>query len=119
MMCLKFFWLWLPALLAVLILTSATTTTEDDDAAADYLVEVNQTFSHYANLEMEARWDYITDISKEHEEAMVRSIVEAIFSSRSESFRGGFLFLSHYLSVPVPSRFPKFPYFNEFSHFTI
>ena len=79
MMCLKFFWLWLPALLAVLILTSATTTTEDDDAAADYLVEVNQTFSHYANLEMEARWDYITDISKEHEEAMVRSIVEAIF----------------------------------------
>ena len=40
--------------------------------ATQYLDFINKTFSHYGNLEMEARWKYITDITPEHEETMVR-----------------------------------------------
>ena len=55
----------LPLLATVLSITK-------DDTAEEYLIQVNQTFSHYGNLEMEARWNYVTDISEEHETAMVR-----------------------------------------------
>ena len=36
----------------------------------EYLEQLNQTFCHYGNLEMEARWQYVTDITSAHETAM-------------------------------------------------
>ena len=57
------------ALLALFILACHVCTAQDDLEA--FLDGVNHTFSHYGNLEMEARWNYITDISEQHETAMV------------------------------------------------
>lgn len=37
----------------------------------EYLDHVNQTFTLLGNKEMEARWNYITNITQENEEAMV------------------------------------------------
>ena len=39
--------------------------------AEKFLKNVNASFSELGNLEMVARWAYITDITKEHETAMV------------------------------------------------
>ena len=43
----------------------------DSEDLNEYLVNINATFCHFGNLEMEARWDYITDITTEHENEMV------------------------------------------------
>ena len=39
--------------------------------AKEFLKNVNASFTQLGNLEMVARWAYITDITKEHEAAMV------------------------------------------------
>jgi hypothetical protein len=39
---------------------------------SEFLHEINATFSFYGNQEIVARWNYITDITTDHEEAMVR-----------------------------------------------
>ena len=43
----------------------------DSEDLNEYLVNINATFCHFGNLEMEARWDYITDITTAHEKKMV------------------------------------------------
>ena len=43
----------------------------DSEDLNEYLVNINATFCYFGNLEMEARWDYITDITPEHENEMV------------------------------------------------
>ena len=64
------FWLW-TVLLVVVLSTSNGSETQDETTPEEYLLQVNQTFSHYGNLEMEARWAYITDISEQNEVSMV------------------------------------------------
>ena len=66
----KDFWLW-SVLLAVGLSTSTGSEIQEETTAEEYLLQVNQTFSHYGNLEMEARWAYITDISEQNEVSMV------------------------------------------------
>ena len=66
----KYFWCW-SILLAAVLSTSSGSETQDETTPEEYLLQVNQTFSHYGNLEMEARWAYITDISEQNEVAMV------------------------------------------------
>ena len=66
----KYFWLW-SVLLAIVLSTSNGSETQDETTPEEYLLQVNQTFSHYGNLEMEARWAYITDISEQNEVSMV------------------------------------------------
>ena len=66
----KDFWCW-SILLAIVLSTSCGSETQDETTPEEYLIQVNQTFSHYGNLEMEARWAYITDISEQNEVSMV------------------------------------------------
>ena len=66
----KYFWCW-SILLAVVLSTSSGSETQDETTPEEYLLQVNQTFSNYGNLEMEARWAYITDISEQNEVLMV------------------------------------------------
>ena len=70
----KYFWLW-SVLLAVVLSTSNGSETQDETTAEEYLLQVNQTFSNYGNLEMEARWTYITDISEQNEVSMVNILI--------------------------------------------
>lgn len=66
----KYFWCW-SILLAVVLSTSSGSETQDETTPEEYLLQVNQIFSNYGNLEMEARWAYITDISEQNEVLMV------------------------------------------------
>ena len=60
-----------------LILTSLVTllVTAQDPSLEEILHQINETFSDKGNLEIEARWNYITDITTEHEEAMVSLVI--------------------------------------------
>ena len=69
-----------------------------DDTAEEYLIQVNQTFSHYGNLEMEARWNYVTDISEEHETAMVR-ITKKYKCTVLSNFKGPLLLKSNVIKL--------------------
>ena len=69
----KDFWCW-SILLAIVLSTSSGSETQDETTPEEYLLQVNQTFSHYGNLEMEARWAYITDISEQNEVSMVSTL---------------------------------------------
>ena len=86
----KDFWLW-SILLAVVLSTSSGSETQDETTPEEYLLQVNQAFSTYGNLEMEARWAYITDISEQNEVSMV------------SMFR-----LYRSVRQPLPSAFLKF-----------
>ena len=69
----KDFWCW-SILLATVLSTSSGSEIQDETTPEEYLLQVNQTFSHYGNLEMEARWAYITDISEQNEVSMVSTL---------------------------------------------
>ena len=45
-----------------------------EEEAAEYLRQLDDMFRNGMNEEMLARWNYITDITQEHEEAMVRCL---------------------------------------------
>ena len=45
-----------------------------EEEAAEYLRQLDEIFRNGMNEEMLARWNYITDITPEHEEAMVRAM---------------------------------------------
>ena len=59
------------SIILVVIISVSIEIKAQDGSAEDYLLEVNKTFSRYGNLEMEARWAYVTNISDANEEAMV------------------------------------------------
>ena len=61
--------------LASFIETKEVMAKADSEDLNEYLVNINATFCHFGNLEMEARWDYITDITTEHENEMVLTSV--------------------------------------------
>ena len=42
-----------------------------EEEAVEYLRQLDEIFKAGMNAEMTARWNYITDITQEHEEAMV------------------------------------------------
>ena len=42
-----------------------------EEEATEYLLFLDHAFCQAGNREMSARWDYITDITEGHEEAMV------------------------------------------------
>lgn len=44
-----------------------------EETLEQFLQGVNATFSQYGNEEMVARWDYITNVTDEHADAMVRT----------------------------------------------
>ena len=75
----KYFWCW-SILLAAVLSTSSGSETQDETTPKEYLLQVNQTFSHYGNLEMEARWAYITDISEQNEVSMVSTSTSKYFT---------------------------------------
>ena len=43
----------------------------NEEEAQEYLEHLNDVFTEAMNREALARWNYITDITQEHEEAMV------------------------------------------------
>ena len=70
------------ALLLLLLLPSLALTSPSEEEAVTFLrtldevchatlIPTAQVFRHYANLEMTARWGYITNITQENEAAMV------------------------------------------------
>ena len=95
----KYFWCW-SILLAVVLSTSSGSETQDETTPEEYLLQVNQTFSNHGNLEMEARWAYITDISEQNEVSMV------------SMFR-----LYRSVRQPLPSAFLKFIYYEKATKF--
>ena len=42
-----------------------------EEEATSYLAWLDQAFCQSGNVEMSARWDYVTDITENHEENMV------------------------------------------------
>ena len=59
-------------LIALLLLLMANVChVRSSEDAKEFLKNVNASFTELGNLEMVARWAYITDITKEHEVAMV------------------------------------------------
>ena len=80
----KDFWCW-SILLAVVLSTSSGSETQDETTPEEYLLQVNQTFSNYGNLEMEARWAYITDISEQNEVLMVNMFLFLGWQAASKS----------------------------------
>ena len=80
----KYFWCW-SILLAVVLSTSSGSETQDETTPEEYLLQVNQTFSNYGNLEMEARWAYITDISEQNEVLMVNMFLFLGWQAASKS----------------------------------
>ena len=95
----KDFGLW-SILLAIVLSTSSGLETQDETTPEEYLLQVNQTFSHYGNLEMEARWAYITDISEQNEVSMVSTLPCLGCAALSGS-------LYSYRLLPCPSMGPK------------
>ena len=59
-------------LIALLLMATVCQVSSSEDAK-EFLKIVNASFTELGNLEMVARWAYITDITKEHEAAMVTS----------------------------------------------
>ena len=57
-------------LIALLLMATVCQVSSSEDAK-EFLKIVNASFTELGNLEMVARWAYITDITKEHEVAMV------------------------------------------------
>ena len=57
-------------LIALLLMATVCQVSSSEDAK-EFLKTVNASFTELGNLEMVARWAYITDITKEHEVAMV------------------------------------------------
>ena len=57
-------------LIALLLMATVCQVSSSEDAN-EFLKNVNASFTELGNLEMVARWAYITDITKEHEVAMV------------------------------------------------
>ena len=57
-------------LIALFLMATVCQVSSSEDAK-EFLKIVNASFTELGNLEMVARWAYITDITKEHEEAMV------------------------------------------------
>ena len=80
----KYFWCW-SILLAVVLSNSSGSETQDETTPEEYLLQVNQTFSNHGNLEMEARWAYITDISEQNEVLMVNMFLFLGWQAASKS----------------------------------
>ena len=59
-------------LIALFLMATVCQVSSSEDAK-EFLKIVNASFTELGNLEMVARWAYITDITKEHEAAMVTS----------------------------------------------
>ena len=57
-------------LIALFLMATVCQVSSSEDAK-EFLKIVNASFTELGNLEMVARWAYITDITKEHEAAMV------------------------------------------------
>ena len=57
-------------LIALLLMATVCQVSSSEDAK-EFLKTVNASFTELGNLEMVARWAYITDITKEHKVAMV------------------------------------------------
>ena len=63
-------------LFAVLLLTATTATSQlTEDDAREFIDSLDAIFCDAGNAEMVARWNYITDITPEHEEEMVSSLL--------------------------------------------
>ena len=58
-------------LIVIFVSQSLEHDSPNEEEAQEYLEHLNDVFTEAMNREALARWNYITDITQEHEEAMV------------------------------------------------